>query len=205
MFQQQAVPGLFDTLAPRPPTVQAPTAVPGLFSTPPTDDGHSATIRQAQGNLQSFLADPVKAMTYATLTGTAGQGPQAMQHAWQSPMDAGGPGMGGIGGNHGLAEPASTAQSFGGFLGDTLGNIASIANPSLVGLVSLGYNVANNNPTFGIKGLFDAIMDTLGLRDPFDGIPDMGDGHAPGDGFGGQNGMAGDPGSGTGDPGSAFG
>ena len=185
-MMQQAVPGLFGALAPQPPEVQAPAVAPGLFSAP--EDSHSATIRRAQSNLQSFLADPVKAMTYTTMNGTAGQGLDAAQRSLaglSGPFDH----RGGFSDNSGLSDVASRATSLGGFLSEALGNMAAIANPTPIGWAGLGYGIANNNPTLGVKGLFDAIAESLGL----------GDGGSSG--FGGTHGDAGIGGGGIGNGG----
>ncbi|AWJ88924.1 hypothetical protein Sp245p_03525 [Azospirillum baldaniorum] len=185
-MMRQAVPGLFGAIAPQPPEVQAPTVAPGLFSTP--EDGHSATIRQAQSNVQSFLADPVKAMTYTTLNGTAGQGPDAAQRSLAGlggPLDH----RGGFSDNSGLADVASRETSLGGFLASTLGNMAAVANPAPFGLAGIGLGIANNSRSLGMKGLFDAIRDSLGLGDGGSGD------------FGGQHGDAGIGGGGIGNGG----
>ncbi|AIB11791.1 hypothetical protein ABAZ39_07215 [Azospirillum argentinense] len=161
-MMRQAVPGLFGALAPQPPEVQAPAVAPGLFSA--QEDGHSATIRQAQNDLQSFFADPVKAMTYTTLNGTAGQGPDAAQRSLAG-LSGSFDHRGGFSDNSGLSDVASRATSLGGFLSEALGNVAAIANPTPLGWAGLGFGIANNRSTLGVKGLFDAIAESLGFGD----------------------------------------
>ena len=104
------------------------------------------------------------------------------RNAWEGNSSAGGNfGIGGL----------SNASSLGGFLSSSLSNMAAVTSP--LGMLGVGYGIANNTPSLG---LFSALADAFGWGGGSGGDAGWG---------GGQNGMAGDPGHGTGDPGSAYG